>query len=176
MSRSLICILMLILFTPVFGRLVKTWTHDELTKAADAIVVIEAVSTKKSDIAPPFASKDLPKENYQAWITTFKVLTSFKGAATIDEPLQILHFTYSDKVNGVTNGACFVKFAIGPLERSTTTTENGVGKGTQTSYKLYPVWLAYLKHREDGRFEPATDHYDAAPSFMELDRMETAFR
>ena len=167
---------MLGFFSSSFGRLVKTWTHDELTTAADAIVVIEAVSTEKSDIAPPFASKDLPRENYQAWITTFKVLTSFKGAAALDKPLQILHFTYSEKINVVINGACFVKFAIGPLERSTTTTENGVGKGTRTSYKLNPVWLAYLKHREDGRFEPATDQYDTAPSFMELNRMEQAFR
>ena len=137
-----------------YARLVKTWTHPELAAAADTIVIIQAVSTEKTELPLP---EGFPKEpeDYQAWVTTFKVLVGLKGDLKPEKPLQIVHFTYSDRKNVILNGADFMKFTIGPVKRD-------------ASFKYFPVWLAYLKHREDGRYEPAAGHYDAVPSFKEL--------
>lgn len=154
------------------ARLVKTWTQSELTTAADTVVVIEAVSTEKTDLEPDFLQNShLSKEDYQAWVTTFKVLTVFKGSANTEKPLKIVHFTYSDRVRSINNGAQFVKFAIGPVEREATVKVNGVGQGTVTWSAYHPTFLAYLKQCKNGRFEPVTGHYDAVPSFYEQSRV-----
>lgn len=160
----------------VQARLVKTWTQAELTTAADAVVVIEAVSTEKTDLEPDFLQNThLSKADYQAWVTTFKVLTVFKGSVDAGKPLKIVHFTYSDRVHSSFNGAQFVKFTIGPVEREETVKVNGVGQGTVTWTAYRPTWLAYLKQSKDGRFEPVTGHYDAVPSFYEQGRVQSAF-
>lgn len=158
------------------ARLVKTWTQAELTTAADTVVVIEAVSTEKTDLEPDFLkNSNLAKEDYQAWTTTFKVLTVFKGSANTEKPLKIVHFTYSDRVHSINNGAQFVRFTIGPVEREAMVKVNGVGLGTETWFKYHPTWLAYLKQCKDGRFEPVTGHYDAVPSFYEQGRVRSTF-
>ena len=40
--------------------------------------------------------------------------------------------------------------------------------GSITVYEEQPVWLAFLKKRSDGRFEPISDPYDSADSFREI--------
>lgn len=158
------------------ARLVRNWTQAELTAAADTVLVIEAVSTEKTDLEPDFLkNSNLSKEDYQAWVTTFKVLTVFKGSANTEEPLKIVHFTYSDRVRGSYNGAQFVRFTIGPVEREAMVKVNGVGQGTATWPAYHPTWLAYLKHCKNGRFEPVTGHYDAVPSFYEQSSVRSAF-
>lgn len=150
-----------------YSRLVKTWTHNELAAASDTIAIIQAVSTEKTELPLPEGFPEEP-ENYQAWITTFKILVGLKGDLNQEKPLQIVHFTYSDRKNVILNGAEFMRFTIGPVNREVSFKYDGDGRGKVTEYKYFPVWLAYLKHREDGRYEPTAGHYDAAPSFKEL--------
>ena len=40
--------------------------------------------------------------------------------------------------------------------------------GGVSVYKQKPVWLAFLKKRSDGRFDPISDPYDSADSFIEI--------
>jgi hypothetical protein len=35
-------------------------------------------------------------------------------------------------------------------------------------YREQPVWLAFLKKRNYGRYEPISDPYDSADSFREI--------
>ena len=40
--------------------------------------------------------------------------------------------------------------------------------GGITVFQETPAWLAFLKKRDDGRYEPVTDPYDTVDSFREL--------
>lgn len=159
------------------GRLVKVWTHEELAAGADAIAVIAAVNIEKTDLPlPADFPKGVAKENYQAWVTTCKVLAGFEGVVAEHKELRIVHFTYSDQINIVSNGAQFMKFTVGPVEREVETVENGRSEGRRSWKQLKPQWLAYLKRREDGRYEPVSGNYDATDSFKELTESRSAFR
>jgi hypothetical protein len=149
------------------ARFMRVWTHADLAEASDTIAIIEATSTEKIDTTPP---KEFPEkaDNYQAWVTTFKVHGLLKGVNDVTKPMRVIHFTYSDKKNIIANGAYFMRFPIGPLKREVTIKYNGTVGGTIAEYDYRPTWLAYLKTRPDGTFEPSAGHYDAAPSFKEL--------
>jgi hypothetical protein len=66
------------------------------------------------------------------------------------------------------DGACFVRFLIGPLQYEQRALRDGKPVGGVTTFRQQPVWLAFLKRRADGRFEPLTGHYDSTFSFREL--------
>ncbi|WP_395739520.1 hypothetical protein [Prosthecobacter sp.] len=169
MKTPLIIIsLAIICCATLHARLVRIWTHSQLAEASHTIAVIEAVSTEKT-VAPLPQGFPEAADNYQAWITTFKVHVGLKGGLDSTKPLKVLHWTYSEKKNFIANGAAFMRFTIGPVKREVTLVYDGVGRGTSMQNDYHPVWLAYLiMSREEGVFEPAAGQYDAAPAFKEL--------
>lgn len=151
------------------ARLVRAWTHGQLAEASHTIAIIEAVSTEKTTAPLPDGFPEA-LDNYQAWITTFKVHVGLKGDWDSSKPLKILHWSYSEKKNVILNGAEFMRFTIGPVKRDINFSYDGGGRGSVTQNEYHPVWLAYLKPNatDPKLFEPATGQYDAEPSFKEV--------
>lgn len=167
--KKLVLIVVLLSITRGDARLVRTWTHRELAEAATTIAIIEAVSTEKAT-APLPAGFPEAADNYQAWITTFKVHVGLKGALDTNKQLKILHFSYSDKMNVINNGAMFMRFTIGPVKQDIKFSQDGGGTGTVTQNEYHPVWLAYLKSSlvDTALFESATGQYDASLAYKEI--------
>jgi|GEM_PF-3960500 len=161
-------IITLLCSATLHARLIRNWTHSELAEASHTIAIIEAISTEKT-VAPLPEGFPEAADNYQAWITTFKVHVCLKGELDSTKPLKILHWTYSNKKNIIVNGASFLHFTIEPVKRDVTLTYDSGEQRTHTAYNYHPVWLAYLiKSREEGIFESTTGQYDSAMAFKEL--------
>ena len=167
--KKIVLIVVLLSVTCAYARLVRTWTHRDLAEAATTIAIIEAVSTEKTK-APLPAGFPEAADNYQAWITTFKVHVGLKGALDTMKPLKILHFSYSDEKNTIDNGAQFMRFTIGPVKRDLKFSYDGGGTGSVTQNDYHPVWLAYLKLSlvDSALLESATGQYDASPAYKEI--------
>jgi hypothetical protein len=150
------------------ARLVRRWTHSQLAEASHTIAVIEAVSTEKTAAPLPEGFPEAA-DNYQAWITTFKVHVCLKGEFENSKSLKILHWTYSDKKSMFDNGPSVMHFTIGPVKREIILSYDGGRQRNINEISYHPVWLAYLiKSREEGIFESVTGQYDADISFKEL--------
>ncbi len=167
--KKIILIVVLLNVTCAYARLVRTWTHSELAEAATTIAIIEALSTEKTN-APLPAGFPGAADNYQAWITTFKVHVGPKGTLDATKPLKILHFSYSDKKGFNANGAQFMRFTIGPVKRDMKFSYDGGGTGSVTQNEYHPVWLAFLKSSDvdSALFESVTGQYDASPAYKEI--------
>jgi len=165
----LIGLVVLLLATVSFSstaRIIDAWPYDRLVAESDFVAIVEPIENRPASDAFPDYSYGHSASDFVATNTRFRVATVFKGkfagvAATV------LHFGYSANVPTV-NGASFVRFAIGPLQYEKRAVREGKQIGGVTAFLQQPMWLAFLKQREDGRFEPVTGHYDAAMSFREL--------
>lgn len=163
------------LFLAVFGmvlslqaRRVKLLSYEELIKMADAVVIIEPETVEKTaDVYPEALSHHKPSD-FQGWNTSFKVHAALKGNLESDSKLVVLHFSYSDQIGGLPNGAQFISFVLGPLEFKKQRLKAGKEVGGVTVYRGTLMWLAFLRKREDGRYEAVTNPYDAQDSFREL--------
>jgi hypothetical protein len=149
----------------------------EMWKKADLVAVIQPLSTRRTSdkldyAGPKYGARD-PK-NYQGLETTFKVVEVLRrsGAAARFEgtSLTVLHFAY--KAGPIEfNGGLFVYFHLPPTEYVTVPVKKDQMKGAPLmpwAGRDRPTYLAFLCKRDDGRFQPVTGNYDAAPSFRTL--------
>ncbi|MEO6053439.1 MAG: hypothetical protein ABIP97_05445 [Chthoniobacterales bacterium] len=148
------------------ARVVSSMSYEELTKKADVIVIIEPIknescSDKYTGQLYGHASGDFAGIN-----TTFKVYAVLKSLVKVEEPFVVLHFI-SKKVIPY-NGPNFARFFPGPLQFEKKVLKGKNEIGGITSYQEAPMWIAFLKKRDDGRYEPITEPYDSAYSFKEL--------
>jgi hypothetical protein len=152
------------------GRIFQSWTFEELLNASDLVAIIEPVSAEyvKDDYPGGLYGRALT--DFQGINTTFKVHAVLKGHAETERPLIVRHFTYSQNVTLIFNGARFAHFIPGPLQFRKETLKDQEVVGGFTVYQEIPFWLAFLKKIDDGRFEAVTDPYDAVDSFRELHR------
>lgn len=135
------------------ARVVPLWPYDKLVAESDVVAIIEPVENKPAvDEFPGGAGN--PKRPFTATDTRFKVHTVLKGVATNE--LTVLHFALSPSTNlsVLMNGPSSIKFLVGGV----------------TDFQQPREWIAFLKKRNDGRFEPVTGHYDPVYSFRELHR------
>ena len=167
---SLTRLAMLLLCTvslPSTARILNAWPYDRLVAESDLVAIVEPIENRSAmDIFPDY-SYGHSANDFVATNTRFRVATVFKGNLESAAEATVLHFGYSANVPTV-NGAHFVRFAIGPLQYEKRAIKEGKPIGGVTAFLQQPMWLAFLKQREDGRFEPVTGHYDAALSFREL--------
>jgi len=162
--------LLLILFGAIHSlhaRAVRTWSYEELLNASDLVAIVKPISTEPTkDIFPDSSGRtqtDIVGQN-----TSFKILATLKGEAQKDTTINVLHFAYSPEMLMIANGARFAQFVPGPLQFRKQVLQDEKEIGGITVYSEQPVWLAFLKRMEDGRFEPVTPHYDSTDSFREL--------
>ena len=168
LSQSLAILLLLLTGVgPSDARIFKLWRFDALVAESDVVAIVESIENVPATDIFPFVGDTHPATHFAATNTRFGVAAILKAR---DEPLSeltVLHFKYSGNF-GVANGAQFVRFGIGPLQYEKRDVINGKPAGGIIAFQQQPVWLASLKQREDGRFEPVTGHDDSALSFREL--------
>jgi hypothetical protein len=150
-----------------FARLGPLWPYEKLVAESDAVAIIEPIKNEPAQDTFPGYGYGHPTNHFTATDTRFKIHAVLKGEAM--KELTILHFSYSTNVSMIANGVSFIQFTIGSLEYEVTLRKDGKPVGDKTIYGPRPVmWMAFLKRRKDGRFEPVTGHYDASYSFREL--------
>lgn len=159
--RPLVTLALVVMSTPAPARIAKHWSFAELVADSDLIAIVRAIEdTPASDLFKP--------DNVSRFVginTRFHVYVVLKGKLDRKE-VTVLHF--SDEAV-VANGPALADFQY------TRTFEqklfrNGEEFGWQRSPKKpqKPTWIAFLKARGDGRFEPVTGQYDSAESFCEV--------
>ena len=146
------------------ARLMDPLTFRELVAKSDLIAIIEAIGDESA--TDSFKPDDLSR--FVAINTRFRVHAVLKGKLE-DKQITVLHFRDQEVV---ANGPMCADFSY-----SVTNTEehfiDGKNVGSRSnSDPVKPIWLAFLKTRTDGRFEPVTGHYDSALSFCMLSQWE----
>lgn len=155
-----------------YGRLIPELTYDQLMEMADAIVIIQPIERVPVDDVPPFVDETYrPAARYQGWNCRFRVLSSLKSDEDIGEELTLLYFNYKSGTVAH-NGAMFLQITDAPPQVIRVQLHDGkevmrAGSGDYSNGPM-PVYLAFLKRREDGRYEAACDQYDASRAFREL--------
>lgn len=140
----------------------KMWGYQQLLETSDLAAIIEPLSTKETKDKFPADSTTPEANNFIGLNTTFIVHAVLKGQSPPKNSIVILHFNYADEMTmNLRNGARFVHFEPGPYLRIGNSRDN-------IAFFANPTWLAFLKQRKDGRYEPVTGFYDAAYSFREL--------
>jgi hypothetical protein len=142
------------------ARLFDPWSFEQLSAKSDLIAIIEAI---RDDPATDSFKADSDK--FVGVNTRFRVHAVLKGQFKGKE-LTVLHFfdetpvingpmsadfrfTWTYKEQFFLNGKAAASAESGPNPRT-------------------PIWLAFLKARPDGRFEPVTGQYDSELSFCKL--------
>jgi hypothetical protein len=144
-----------------FGRLSEAWTFEALSEKADLIAIISVVG---EDPAPDTFRTDQPGR-FIGINTRFQVLGLLKGKLATKE-LTVLHFFEED---GITNGPISADFQYTrTYEAQTFKDGKAYGRAKSGPSPQKPKWIAFLKARSDGRFEPVTGQYDSADSFYEV--------
>ncbi len=157
-----------LLMIPSHARLKAIGSYSELLSKADLVAIIEPI--KNESVKDPYAGHlyGFAQKDFVATNTTFRVHAYLKGGDAATKELTVLHFSYSKDVGPRVNGACFINFVTGPLQYEKRSLKDDKPVGGVTVYKQQPVWLAFLKKRSDGRFDPISDPYDSADSFREI--------
>jgi hypothetical protein len=148
------------------ARLVVVWPYEKLVAESDLVAIVEPIENKPAQDTFPEYSYGQATNEFTATDTRFKVDAVLKGDAM--KELTVLHFSYSTNVSIILGGPSFIQFYTGPLQYERRAVKNGKPVGGVTSFRQPPEWIAFLKRRSDGRFEPITGHYDPAYSFREL--------
>lgn len=167
---SFICIIafQVLLVIPSYARLKAIVPYSELLAKADLVVIIEPIKNESAKDAYAGILYGFAQKDFVATNTTFRVHAFLKGGDAATKEITVLHFSYSKDVGARANGACFMTFVTGPLQYKKRSLKDDKPVGGVTVYKEQPVWLAFLKKRTDGRFDPISDPYDSADSFREI--------
>jgi hypothetical protein len=155
--------------TSALARAVPAWPYDKLVADSDLVAIVEPIENQPAKDAFTDYNYGHPANDFDAINTRFRVLVVLKPAGDAPKELTVLHFSYSKGLTMITNGACFMRFLIGPLqyEKRILKEEKPIG-GVAVFFQEKPIWLAFLKRQPDGRFAPVTGQYDSAFSFREL--------
>ena len=146
------------------ARLIPKWTYDQLLQKADLVVIATAVRTEHADDKPPDHSwpRELVAQN-----TTFKVRGALKGKADAGAAIKVLHFKFGDFKKGVDPGALELA-PLGTPRLVAFRTEPVTVRAGKETHVLPPEYLLFLKHREDGRYEPVTGQIDPDRSVRQV--------
>lgn len=136
------------------ARFTPSFTHAELLKISDLVLIIEHDSTK--------ASEEKDSLGGRGRITTAKVLTQLKGNFN-EETITIHHFFYPNSPNSPNH----VTF---PSKAASTVALQIKTPSVRGTRYIQPIrrFLAFLKKQEDGSYIPVTPQYDSKLSFIPL--------
>jgi hypothetical protein len=148
----------------------RAWSYSQLVDASDLIAIIEPIANQQAEDEFIGEAYGHPKTDFSATDTRFRTHAVLKSSGNSPEEITVLHFSYSTHVQGDADGAMFIKFLIGPLQYEKRNLKDEKPVGSVTVFKESPVWLAFLKRRADGRYEPVTGHFDSSRSFREIHR------
>ncbi|RPI23771.1 MAG: MBL fold metallo-hydrolase [Acidobacteria bacterium] len=147
---------------------------SQMWEQADLVVVIQPLSREQTSdqLDPKYVQHYRPDWRYQGFNTRCKIVEVLKKAASVPdfkEPeIRIRHFGYTGP--GEFNGGVFAYFHL-PPKKYATYPASADFRSAETDLPIgYSdlVFLAFLKARPDGRFDPLTGDYDSSPSFRIL--------
>lgn len=162
-----------------YARLTRAWTPEELRDESDFIGIIEPIANELVDekltLGLMRGQLVLPGVNTRFRVElTFKVTRkSFLHAIffwryTPPTEVTVLHFQQTDAALDVANGPLLVNFPLGPVRYEKRTSKDKQEISNVHMSGATPQYLAFLKRRADGRYEPTTGQEDAMDSFREL--------
>ena len=157
----------------LFGTTATLWARyaggppfEEAIERADRVAVLVPLENRPAK--DRFRSAYAPEgdRDFAAINTRFSIRAVLKGKRPAAGDLTVLHFAPKPTGNGVmVNGPQFARFALGSVALEI---RDAKQKGPPGTYTFEPQWLAVLKRRADGRFEPVHGQYDSADSFRLL--------
>lgn len=151
------------------ARITRAWTWDDLYAKSDFVGIVVPVANEAVDekltLKLDHGQLTLPAVN-----TRFRVEMALKRAGQAEplKELTVLHFSETVESLEVANGPALVNFPVGPVEYEKKTLKDKKVIAEIHMGKTDPVYLAFLKRRADGRFEPTSGQEDADESFREL--------
>jgi hypothetical protein len=157
-----------LLATYSFARLTRAWTHDDLHKESDFVGLLEPVSNKPTADVFTIDVSGGGKVRYTGIDTRFRIAAIFKSDGKVDKELTVLHFSDEHTTVAVVNGPSFIYFPIGPLKYEKQVLKDKKVISKITVLQGEPLWLAFLKRRADGRYEPVSGQEDDDESFFEV--------
>ena len=160
--------LQVLMTIPSHARLKATVSYSQLVAKSDMVVMIEPIKSEVTGDPYPGQLYGFAQKNFVATSTTFRVHAYLKGGDASVEEITILHFHYSELVGGMANGASFITFVTGSLQDEKRGLIGDKPIGEVSVYKQQPVWLAFLKKRSDGRYDPISNPYHSADSFRRI--------
>jgi len=149
------------------ARLFAPPSLEELKSRAKFIGILKPLKTLKTDEAYEGDLHGLKKEDFQGWVTTFEVMTTFKSDVEVGSKLEVLYFSYAVDF-GRPNGAMFATFVISPVQRKVITSVDDVTLNQSMHLAYRPNYLGYLTKESNGSYRPATDQYDSKFAFIEI--------
>ena len=168
MKRTLFVIVLCIAVAAYgYGRLSRSWSHDELLAESDFVGVLEPLSNEPVKDEFTIEISDGHKITYKGVNTRFRIDMIFKTDGKATKDLTVLHFS-EEGAASVANGPNFIYFPIGSLEYEKRLIRDGKQVGTMHIPRGTPFVLSFLKRRADGRYEPVTGQEDPDESFYEL--------
>jgi hypothetical protein len=159
------------------GRLSRAWTYGDLLAESDFVGLLEPIANQPAkDVftievsATGAPGEKMDKVNYQGIDTRFRIEAILKSDGKATKELTVLHFSgeHAERGFAVIDGPSFIHFTIGPLQYEKRVLKEKKVISEITVLQGEPLWLAFLKLRPDGRYEPVSGQEDAAESFFEV--------
>jgi hypothetical protein len=180
MTRAMIVLALLAAVAAyVYARVSHVGTRQELLAQSDFVGLIRPrFNDPAKDVFTPVVDGG-HKVIYHGVDTRFRVDLVFKSDGKAPDELTVLHFT-KEGAELVANGPLFIYFPEGPFKYEKRIVGNDGRELGKMTYSYGdkpdgpppdgPLFLAFLKHRSDGRYEPVGGQEDAYESFYEVDR------
>jgi len=151
-------LLVAVVSSAAFARLVENWSYDRLFKEAELIVIAQPI---KSENCIDRFSDNPWKVEFLGVNTTFRIDHVLKGKHEEAE-LTVLHFKTNVEMN---DGPMLVSFRTNNL--SYLVQKEGHA-GEQVNVSGPATYLLFLKASADGRFQPVSGKIDPALSVREM--------
>lgn len=156
------------------ARRLPKWSYEKLAAESDLVAIVEPLQNQPAKDEYSGNAHGHPAHHFVATNSRFRVHAVFKTAGDAVKELSVLHFGYAANVRR-SRSASFINFVVGSmsyekrivLPPKTPMSDVELGPAIMFIGKK-PMWLAFLKRRADGRFEPVSGQYDSALSFREL--------
>jgi hypothetical protein len=145
-------------------------TYEDLLKESDFVGLLEPVSNTPSADVFTIDVSDGQKVHYTGIDTRFRIEAILKSDGKATNELTVLHFSeeHVDVKFAVVNGPSFMYFTVGPLQYEKRVLKDKKVISEIAVLQGEPLWLAFLKRRADGRYEPVSGQEDPDESFFEV--------
>jgi hypothetical protein len=161
------------------ARITRNWTWDDLYDESDFVGLVEPVANDAvgDKLTLPFDRGQLTLPGVNSRFRVQKAFKSPPGGLIYfllhwhwesQSELVVLHFQETAESAEVTNGPDLINFPLPPVRYDKSTLKHGKVIAEIHMGDTTPLYLAFLKRRTDGRYEPTSGQIDAQESFREL--------
>jgi hypothetical protein len=159
------------------ARLTRGWSYEDLLAESDFVGLLEPIANQPANdvftievSATGATAEKRDKVSYHGIDTRFRIEAILKPDGKATKELTVLHFSqeHAEAAFAVINGPSFIYFTVGPLQYEKRVLKDKKVISEITVLQGEPLWLAFLKRRADGRYEPVSGREDPDQSFFEV--------